>query len=262
MEYKVIGDDMQGLLLFLDPGESIISEAGNMFLMSDGITMETNMKGGAWSSFKRSLSGESFFMSDFTNHSQSPQEVGLAGPHPGRILPIELSEYSHEFLCQKDAFLCADPNTEISMAFTKKLSAGFFGGESLILQKISGDGRAFIHLGGAEVAMTLEPGQSLRVDTGCIVGFESSVEYSVEFVKGIKNMFFGGEGMFLAKLSGPGKVILQTLPFSKLAGAMGAKIARARDDKDDSFVQKAGSSAGSTAVSLAAKLLLSSISKK
>lgn len=225
IDYKLIGDDMQAVVITLDPNEQVLAEAGAMLYMSDGIDMQTSMSAGQNKGFLgslmkaagRVLTGESFFITTFTNTGSARAVVAFAAPYPGKILPVDLTQYGGQLLCQKDAFLCAARGTDISVAFTKKLGAGIFGGEGFILQRISGDGLAFVHAGGTVFQIALNPGQKLRVDTGCLVAFEPTVNYDIQFVGGFKNALFGGEGLFFATLTGPGKVYLQTLPFSRLA---------------------------------------------
>ena len=235
VDYKLYGDDMQLVEIELNPGESVRAEAGTMMYMGQGIEMETNLganKGAGlgqalFGGLKRALTGESLFITNFTHTGQSGKaHVAFAAPYPGRIIPLELSQLGHEFICQKDAFLCAAKGIDVTVAFTKKLGAGFFGGEGFILQKLTGDGRAFIHAGGAVIERDLQAGEKLRIDTGCLVGMTKGVHYDVEFVGGFKNALFGGEGLFLATLTGPGKVHLQSLPFSRLADRMMAASRR------------------------------------
>lgn len=226
VDYEIYGNDMQVVEVELDNGETIIAEAGAMNWMDDNIVYESKMGDGSksdeglmgklLSAGKRAISGESLFLTHFTNNSNSKKRVAFAAPYPGHILPIDLSEMGGELLCQKDAFLCAALGTELSIAFSRKLGAGFFGGEGFILQRLRGDGMAFVHAGGSVIKKELV-NDTLKVDTGCLVAFTSGVEYNIEMVKGLKSMFFGGEGLFLATLTGTGTVYLQSLPFSKLA---------------------------------------------
>ncbi|MBI4575440.1 MAG: TIGR00266 family protein [Planctomycetes bacterium] len=215
IDYRIIGDDMQAVVITLDPKEAVTAEAGAMMYMTDGIRMETSTGGGLLKGFKRLITGESFFITTFSNEGASRADVAFSAPYPGKIVPLDLK--GGEWLCQKDAYLCSAKGIEVSIAFTKKLGAGFFGGEGFILQKLSGDGLAFIHAGGTIEALDLNPGQGLRVDTGCLVAFQPSVSYDIQFVGGIKTALFGGEGLFFAKLTGPGRVYLQTMPFSRMA---------------------------------------------
>jgi uncharacterized protein (TIGR00266 family) len=226
VDYEVIGDDIQIIEVELDPGETVIAEAGAMNYMDDGITFEARFGDGSspddgifgklLGAGKRVLTGESVFMTHFTNNGTGKKRVAFAAPYPGKILPIDLSKMQGEILCQKDAFLCAALGTEIGIAFTKRFGAGFFGGEGFILQRLRGDGMAFVHAGGTIVKKTLNNSR-IRVDTGCIVAFTSDIQYDIEPVGGFKSMFFGGEGLFLATLSGTGTVLLQSLPFSRMA---------------------------------------------
>lgn len=225
IDYKIYGNDLQLVEIELDPEEGVQAEVGTMTYMEDGIQMQTGMgRGGLFSGFKRMITGESFFITTFVNGGRRRSRVGFAATSPGQIVPVNLAEIGGEFLCQKDAFLCAASGTDISVAFTKKLGAGFFGGEGFILQRLKGDGMAFVQAGGAMIEKTLQPGESLRVDTGCLVAFSPSVRYDIQFVGGFRNALFGGEGLFLAKMTGPGKVLVQSLPFSRLADRISAMI--------------------------------------
>ena len=226
IDYELIGDDMQIVEVELDPGETVIAEAGAMNYMEDQISFEAKMGDGSkphqglfgklLDVGKRALTGESIFMTHFTNHGMGKKRVSFAAPYPGKIICIDLKDHNQSILCQKDSFLCAALGTNVSIAFQRKLGAGFFGGEGFILQKLSGDGKAFVHAGGTIVRKELQ-GETLRVDTGCIVAFEESINYDVQMAGGLKSMIFGGEGLFLATLSGFGTVWLQSLPFSRLA---------------------------------------------
>ncbi len=223
MQHQIIGDDIQAVALSLAPGETVRAEAGAMLYMSDSIEMNTQvgtnkeggMVGALMSGLKRAVSGDSFFITTFTAQGQAGQ-VAFAAPYPGKIMPINLAE-TGTLLCQRDSYLCSDTEVDVSIAFTRKLGAGFFGGEGFILQKLSGRGQAYIHSGGGMIPFELAAGQSLRVDTGCLVAMTESVSYDIQLAKGMKNMLFGGEGLFFAHLKGPGKVWLQVLPFSRLA---------------------------------------------
>jgi uncharacterized protein (TIGR00266 family) len=217
VDYKIYGDDMQLVEIELDPGEGVRAEAGTMTYMENGIEMQTSTGGGLFKGLKRMVTGETFFITTFLNSGREKQHVAFAAPYPGKVIPIDLTAFGGRFLCQKDAFLCAAQGTEIEIAFTKKLGAGLFGGEGFILQRLEGDGLAFVHAGGTIIEKDLAAGESLRVDTGCLVAFASTVDYDIKFVGGFKNALFGGEGLFLAHLTGPGKVYLQSLPFSRLA---------------------------------------------
>ena len=226
VDYEIIGDDMQIVEVELDQGETVIAEAGAMNYMNDGISFEAKMGDGSkpdaglfgklLDAGKRVITGESIFMTHFTNHSSGKKRVSFAAPYPGKIIPIDMAQLNGELLCQKDAFLCAAHGTELSIAFTKRLGTGFFGGEGFILQRLRGDGMAFIHIGGTVVKKELN-NELLRVDTGCLAAFTSGIDYNIELVGGLKSMFFGGEGLFLATLRGTGTVYLQSLPFSRMA---------------------------------------------
>jgi uncharacterized protein (TIGR00266 family) len=216
IDFQIFGDDLQLVEVELDPGEGVRAEVGTMTYMEDGITMQTDTGGGLFSGFKRMVTGESFFITTFMNSAQNKSHVAFAAPYPGKIVEFDLDKFNGQVLCQKDSFLCAARGTEIEVAFTKRLGAGFFGGEGFILQRLTGDGMVFVHAGGTVIEKELAPGETLRVDTGCIVAFATTVDYDIQFVGGFKNALFGGEGLFLAKLTGPGKVYLQSLPFSRL----------------------------------------------
>ena len=217
IEYKIYGDDMQLVEVELDPGEGVRAEAGAMMYMEQGIQMQTSTGGGMFKGFKRMLTGESFFITNFTHQGQGKGHIAFGAPYPGKVIPIDLREFDGTFMCQKDSFLCAAQGVEIEIAFTKKLGAGLFGGEGFILQRLTGSGMAFIHAGGALIKRRLNPGERLDVDTGCVVGFSTGVEYDIRFIGGFTNALFGGEGVFLATLTGPGTIYLQSLPFSRLA---------------------------------------------
>ena len=216
-KYQIYGDDLQMVEIELFPNQAVRAEIGAMMYMAQGIVMQTTTGGGLFKGFKRMLTGDGFFISTFLNSGNQPSQVAFAAAFPGKIIPVDLSQAGGEFLCQKDSFLCATNNVDIDIAFTKRLGAGFFGGEGFILQRISGYGHAFIHAGGTVVRKELRSGEVLRIDTGCIVAFAPSVNYDIKFVGGFKNALFGGEGLFLATLEGPGTVYLQTLPLSRLA---------------------------------------------
>ena len=231
IDYKIYGDDMQIVEIELDPSEGVRAEAGAMMYMEDGIMMQTSTDGGAFKGFKRMLTGESFFITTFYNAGTSKQHVGFSAPYPGKIIPLDLSRLGGNFLCQKDSFLCAATGVDIEIAFTRKLGAGFFGGEGFILQRLVGDGMAFVHSGGTIIQKNLLPGETLRVDTGCLVAFSPSVDYDIQSVGGFKNALFGGEGLFLAKLTGPGIVFLQSLPLARLSDRLSSAGARHRDQQ-------------------------------
>lgn len=217
IDYEIFGDDMQLVEIGLDAGEGVRAEAGAMMYMEDHIQMQTSTGGGVFKGFKRMITGESFFITNFTYQGAGKGHVAFGAPYPGKVVPVDLRDFEGQFICQKDSFLCAAEGVEIEVAFTKRLGAGLFGGEGFILQRLEGDGMAFIHAGGALIEKRLNPGERLRVDTGCIVGFSRAVDYDIEFVGGFKNALFGGEGIFIATLTGPGLVYLQSLPFSRLA---------------------------------------------
>lgn len=224
IDYKIHGNDMQLVEIELDPGEGVRAEAGAMTFMEDDIEMQTNTGGGIFGGFKRMMTGESFFITTFKNDGSRKRSLGFSAPYPGQIIPLDLKDYNGEFICQKDSFLCAANGIDIEVAFTKKLGAGFFGGEGFILQKLQGDGMAFVHAGGSVIKKTLREGESLRVDTGCIVGFDSRVDYDIRFVGGFRNALFSKEGLFLATLVGPGDVYIQSMPVSKLAERLYANL--------------------------------------
>jgi uncharacterized protein (TIGR00266 family) len=226
VDYEIIGDDIQIVEVELDAGETVIAEAGAMNYMDDGISFEAKMGDGSkpdsglmgklMGAGMRALTGESIFMTHFTNIGGGKKRVSFAAPYPGKIVPIDLKKVGGEMLCQKDAFLCAALGTEVSIAFTKRLGVGFFGGEGFILQRLRGDGMVFVHAGGTVIKKTLKNGL-LRVDTGCLVAFTRGIDYDIEQAGNLKSMFFGGEGLFLATLRGNGVVLLQSLPFSRMA---------------------------------------------
>jgi len=226
IDYKIHGDDMQIVSIELDPNETVIAEAGSMNWMDPDIQFEAKMGDGSQPDKgvfgklldvgKRVLTRESIFLTHFTNVGQGKKEVSFAAPYPGSIIPLDLSSVNGEILCQKDAFLCAAKGTEVSIAFNKRLGAGFFGGEGFILQRLRGDGFAFLHAGGTIVERELN-NEALLIDTGCIVAFTQGLNYDIQRAGNLKSMFFGGEGLFLAKIQGTGKVYLQSLPFSRLA---------------------------------------------
>lgn len=217
IDYKIYGDDMQIVEIELDPGEGVRAEAGTMMYMEDNIEMQTSTGGGLFKGFKRMITGESFFITTFLYNGRGKGHIAFGAPYPGKIIPIQLEDFGGTFMCQKDAFLCAARGIEIEVAFTKKIGAGFFGGEGFILQRLEGEGMAFIHAGGTIIKKELKSGEILKVDTGCIVGFSPTVDYDIQFIGGFKNALFGGEGLFLAQLTGPGTVYLQSLPLSRLS---------------------------------------------
>jgi uncharacterized protein (TIGR00266 family) len=228
VQHEIIGDDMQAVILSLAAGDEVRAEAGAMMFMTDTIEMDAKMDGGFLGGLKRKfLAGESFFITYFRS-PHGPGRVAFAGPYPGKIIQIDLA--SSQLLCQKDSFLCAVGAIDPSIAFTKRLGAGFFGGEGFILQKMEGTGKLFIHSGGTIVPMTLGPGERLKVDTGCLVALDPTVDYDIVRVGGIKTSLFGGEGLFFAALTGPGRVWLQTLPFSRLADRIHSAYKGDRED--------------------------------
>ena len=217
IDYKIFGDDLQLVEIELDPGEGVRAEVGTMTYMEDDIQMQTGTGGGLFRGLKRMVTGESFFITTFLNSGRNKRRVAFAAPYPGKIIPLDLGNMGGRFICQKDSFLCAAQGTEIEVAFTKRLGAGIFGGEGFILQRLEGDGLTFVHAGGTIIEKDLAQGETLRVDTGCLVAFAPTIDYDIQFIGGFKNALFGGEGLFLANLAGPGKVYLQSLPFSRLA---------------------------------------------
>ena len=228
IDYKIEGEDVQFVEVELDPGEACVAEAGAMMYMTAGIQLDTifgdgsgqqksGIMGALLGAGKRVLTGESLFMTVFSAHGRAKERVGFAAPYPGRILAMELPELGGELICQKDSFLCAAKGVAISIAFQKKIGVGLFGGEGFIMQRLQGDGLCFVHAGGMLTEMELGAGESLRVDTGCLVALQPSVGYDVQFVGGVKTALFGGEGLFFATLTGPGRVWLQSLPLSRMA---------------------------------------------
>lgn len=227
IDYSILGSEMQCVEIQLDPGESVVAEAGSFMMMDQDIRMETifgdgssssqGMMGKLMGAGKRLITGEGLFMTVFTNEGRYRQSVTFASPYPGKIIPLDLLGLGGKVICQKDAFLCAAKGVSVGIEFRRKLGTGFFGGEGFIMQKIEGDGLAFVHSGGLVIERTLQPGEMLRLDTGCLVAMTSTIDYDIEFVKGVKTAIFGGEGLFFATLRGPGKVWVQSLPFSRLA---------------------------------------------
>ncbi|MFN0015051.1 MAG: TIGR00266 family protein [Saprospiraceae bacterium] len=227
IDYSIHGEEMQCVEIELDPQETVIAESGSFMFMNDGIEMATVFGDGSdraqgffgkvMTAGKRLLTGESMFMTTYTNHGHSKQRVTFAAPYAGKIVPLDLSKFGGKIVCQKDAFLCAAKGVQVGIEFQRKLGTGLFGGEGFIMQKLEGDGMAFVHAGGYILERDLAIGETLRVDTGCIVAYTQQIDYDVQFVKGIRNMVFGGEGLFFAVLRGPGKVWLQSLPVSRLA---------------------------------------------
>jgi uncharacterized protein (TIGR00266 family) len=229
IDFEIFGSDMQYVEVELDPGEAAVGEAGTMAFMQDGIEMDTvfgdgSQQGGLFGKLlgagKRLLTGESLFTTVFHNEGSRKARIAFAAPYPGKIVPVHLSEIGGTLICQKDSFLCAAKGVSLGIALQRRLGAGLFGGEGFIMQKLDGNGWAFVHAGGTLVEKTLAPGEILRVDTGCVVAFQPQVDFSIQYVGKIKSAIFGGEGLFFATLRGPGKIWLQTLPLSRLAGRL------------------------------------------
>lgn len=228
IDYRIYGEEMQYVEVELDPNETAVAESGAFMMMDDGIQMQTmfgdgsqpqqGLLGKLMSAGKRILTGESLFMTAFTNTSQGKKRVSFASPYPGKIIPLDLSKYEGKIVAQKDSFLCAAKGVSIGIELQRKLGTGLFGGEGFIMQKLEGDGMAFVHAGGHVFEKILQLGEFLRIDTGCLVAYTRNINYDIQFVGGIKNTIFGGEGLFFATLRGPGKVWIQTLPISRLAG--------------------------------------------
>ena len=227
IDYKIYGEEMQYVEIELDQQEAVIAEAGSFMMMDNGIQMETIFGDGSQKDTgflgkilgagKRLITGEGLFMTAFYNNQAGKRKVSFASPYPGKIIPIDLKAHRGKFICQKDAFLCAAKGVSVGIEFSKKIGRGLFGGEGFIMQKLEGNGLAFVHAGGTMAKKELVAGETLRVDTGCLVGFDQTINYDIEFIGGIKNTIFGGEGLFFAKLQGPGTVYVQSLPFSRLA---------------------------------------------
>lgn len=227
IDYRIFGEEMQYVEVELDPSETAVAEPGAFMMMDDGIQMQTifgdgsqqsnGLLGKLFSAGKRLLTGESLFMTAFTNVGHGKKRVSFASPYPGKIIALDLLRLGGRVICQKDAFLCAAKGVSVGIEFQRKLGTGLFGGEGFIMQKLEGDGMAFMHAGGHVIEKQLQPGELLKIDTGCLVGFTHGVDYNIEFIGGIRNTFFGGEGVFFATLRGEGKVWIQTLPISRLA---------------------------------------------
>lgn len=227
VDYKIIGEELQCVEIELDNQESVVAEAGSLMYMDQAIEMETifgdgsNKENGIFdkilSAGKRVLTGESLFLTAYTNMAYGKRHITFAAPYPGKVIPFDLFQYGGKIICQKEAFLCAAKGVSVGIEFQKKIGVGLFGGEGFIMQKLEGDGKAFVHAGGTIIEKELGGADMLRVDTGCLVAITQSIDYNIEMVKGIKNAFFGGEGLFLATLRGPGKVWIQSMPFSRLA---------------------------------------------
>jgi uncharacterized protein (TIGR00266 family) len=231
IDYKIYGEELQFVEIELDPNETAIAESGAMMMMDDGIEMQTIFGDGSQqqstgflgkllSAGKRVLVGESLFMTAFTNAGQGKKKVSFAAPYTGKIIPMDLQQLGGTIIAQKDAFLCAAKGVSVGIYFQRKLGVGIFGGEGFIMEKIEGDGFAFMHAGGYIIERELKAGEVLKVDTGCLVAYMPTVQFDIEFIRGIKNFMFGGEGLFFAKLQGPGKVWIQSLPISRLAGRL------------------------------------------
>ena len=229
LTYTIVGNDLQAVQVQLDPGETVRAEPGVMLYMGNGVDMATKTEGGMLGGLKRMVTGENFFVTSFTNQDTTAREIAFAAPYPGHIAAIDLAQVNGTFYCQRDSFLAAAGGVDVSVAFTKKLGAGLFGGEGFILQKLTGDGLAFVHIGGTLIKKQLQPGETLRVDTGCLAGFTEGVQYDIQLVKGVTNMLFGNEGLFHATLTGPdsgvGEVYLQTLPFARIADRINSAAA-------------------------------------
>ena len=236
IEYKIFGDDMQFVEVELDPNEATVAEAGGMMYMDDGIDMETifgdgsapqsGFLGALMGAGKRLLTGESLFMTVFLNRASNKRRIAFGAPYPGKIVPVHLAELGGELIAQKDSFLAAAKGVSVGIAFQRRLGVGLFGGEGFIMQRLQGDGWAFVHAGGTLQERTLSAGEVIRVDTGCIVAFQPSIQYDIEYVGKIKSALFGGEGLFFATLRGPGRVWLQSLPLSRLANRIIAAVPR------------------------------------
>jgi uncharacterized protein (TIGR00266 family) len=235
IDYRIVGEDLQFVEVELDPGESCVAEAGALMYMTAGVQMETifgdgsgrgqgGLMGALLGAGRRVLTGESLFMTVFTAQGGSREKVAFAAPYPGRILAMDLKQLGGELICQKDSFLCAAKGISIGIAFQKKVGVGLFGGEGFIMQRLQGDGLTFVHAGGMLTEMQLAPGQTIRVDTGCLVALQPSVSYDVQLVGGVKTALFGGEGLFFATLTGPGHVWLQSLPLSRMADRIAKAI--------------------------------------
>jgi len=254
VDYEIKGSEMQFVEVELDPGEAAVGEAGSMFFMDSGISMDTVFGDGAAQTGgffgklvgagKRLITGESLFTTVYTNTTAAKQRVAFAAPYPGKILPMDLSQLGGMLICQKDAFLCAARGVSLGIALQRKLSVGFFGGEGFIMQKLEGDGLAFLHAGGSVVKRDLRPGQTLMIDTGCVVAYTQTVNFEIEFVGKVKTALFGGEGLFFAKVTGPGTVWLQSLPFSRLASRVFAAAPQMGGRKEESALGGLASGGG------------------
>ena len=246
IDYEIYGEEMQYVEIELDPQEGVVAESGSFMMMNkdiqmntifgDGSNQEKGLLGKIFSAGKRILTGEGLFMTVFTNSGHAKSKVSFASPYPGKIIPIDLTSYGGKFICQKDAFLCAAKGVSVGIEFSKRIGRGLFGGEGFIMQKMEGDGMGFVHAGGTMAKKVLESGEIIKVDTGCIVGFTQDVDYDIEFIGGVKNTIFGGEGLFFAKLTGPGTVYIQSLPFSRLAGRVLAMVPRNGGERGEGSV--------------------------
>ena len=250
IDYEIFGSEMQFAEVTLDPGEMVIAEAGSMMYMTAGIKLETvfgdpsqqsqGLLGKVMSAGKRMLTGESLFMTTFSNAGMQREVVAFASPYPGKIIPFHLDQLGGEIICQKDAFLCGARGVQVSIAFQKKIGVALFGGEGFIMQRLAGDGIALVHAGGTLLEKVLAPGEVIKLDTGCLVALQPGVQYDINFVGGIKNTLFGGEGLFLATLTGPGRVWMQSLPFSRLAGRVLANAGPRGGKEEGSVLNQLG----------------------
>ncbi len=248
IDYKIFGEEMQFVEIELDPYETVIAESGSFMMMDDGVELSTLFGDGShqeenkglWGKVltagKRLLTGESLFMTAFSHAGPGKKKVSFAAPYPGQIVPLDLGSLEGKIICQKDAFLCAAKGVSVGIEFSRKIGRGLFGGEGFIMQKLEGDGLAFLHAGGAIIEKELQIGEVLRIDTGCLVAFTRYVEYDIEMIKGVRNMVFGGEGLFYARLEGPGKVWIQSLPFSRLADRIVAASKHYGGRKDEGSI--------------------------
>ena len=237
LDYEIQGSSAQSVEIILDPGETVIAEAGAMNYMTEDVRFETRMGDGSrngvlntlWGMGKRMLTGESLFLTHFSNEGRKPARVAFAAPYPGTVVPVDLAKVGGQVICQKDAFLCAASGTTVGISFSKRIGAGFFGGEGFILQRLEGEGLAFLHAGGTVIRKELN-NETLRLDTGCLVAFTSGIEYNIKLAGGLKSMLFGGEGILLTTLKGTGSVWIQSLPFSRLAERIYEATVRTRGE--------------------------------
>ncbi len=230
--YKIFGDDLQLVEIELGPGEGVRAEAGTLVYMETGIELQITTGGGFLKGFKRAATGENFLITNFINNSSDKSHVAFAAPYPGKIIPLNLGAFGGSFICQKDSFLCAAQGVEIEIFFSKKLGIGMFGGEGFTLQRVVGSGMAFVHGGGTVVEKNLQPGETIQADLGCLAAFAPSVKFDVQFAGGFKNGLFGGEGLFLAKMTGPGKLFLQSLPLARLADRINLVSRQTRSENE------------------------------